>query len=138
VNSLGCLPAIDWSGVASASASAGFVVQADNVRNQKPGVLLHSFDGRTALPFQGGYICVASPIRRTPPSSSGGHLPPVSDCLAAYRIDMNAYAAGAGAGNPDPLLSRAGTFVTCQWWARDPGALGGSSLSDALQYVVGP
>jgi hypothetical protein len=109
-----------------------------NEHNQKPGLLLYGVDGRAALPFQGGILCVAPPVKRTPPRNSGGDHPVLKNCSGAYRIDMNAFAAGKIGGSPDPLLRRAGTFVHCQWWARDPNGIAGTSTSDALQYVVGP
>jgi hypothetical protein len=136
-NSLGCIPAIGSSGIPSASVSSGFAVSATNVRNQKVGILLYTLGGRTALPFQGGWLCLAAPIRRTPARGSGGHMPQAHDCSGGYRIDMNAFAAGAVGGTPHPELRVPGMGVHCQWWGRDPGAVAGSSLTDALHYQTG-
>jgi hypothetical protein len=139
-NSLGCPTTFHSSGVPSATATGGFTIIADHVLNQKLGVLLYSVTGRTALPFQGGILCVASPVLRTPPRLSAGHLPQVLDCSGGYRYDMNEFAAGLGGGNPHPDLRRPGTFVHCQIWSRDPGFAppNSSALTAALQYVIGP
>ena len=140
VNSLGCLPAISSAGVPSASAANGFVVTATPVYNQKAGMLLYSLTGRDALPFQGGFLCVASPVKRTLVCNSGGSPFPLKDCTGGWRIDMNAFSSGTIGGHPDPMLSRPGTFVHCQWWGRDPGFTppNATALSDALQYAVQP
>ena len=140
VNSLGCLPVISASGVPRVSAASDFVVLAAPVYNQKPGLLFYSTTGRQAVPFQGGILCVAPPIRRTPVLSSGGDHPVIKNCSGAWRIDMNAFAAGAIGGKPDPLLKRPGTWVHCQWWGRDPGFAppNATALSDGLQYAIGP
>jgi len=140
VNSLGCLPAISSAGTPSASAACGFVVTAAPVYNQKAGLLLYSLTGRAALPFQGGILCVAPPLRRTPVLSSGGSHIPLKDCTGGWRIDMNAFSAGTIGGHPDPLLTWPGTYVHCQWWGRDPGFTppDSTALTDALQYVVQP
>ena len=66
LNSLGCSPSMSASGQPSASATSGFVVRATDVLNNKAGLLLYSVSGRAALPFQGGTLCIALPVRRTP------------------------------------------------------------------------
>jgi hypothetical protein len=137
LNSLGCLPAIGRDGFPSAFSVHGFAVSATNVRNQKPGVLLYTLDGRRAAPFQGGVLCLAPPVRRTPARSSGGSPLATNDCSGGWRIDMNAFAAGAFGGHPDPGLRVPGAFVQCQWWGRDPGDAQGVALTDALQYQIG-
>jgi len=140
VNSLGCLPAISSAGTPSASAACGFVVVGAPVYNQKAGMLLYSLTGRAALPFQGGILCVAPPLKRSPVLSSGGKHVVLKDCSGGWRIDMNAFASGTAGGHPDPMLGRPGTYVHCQWWGRDPGfpPPNATALTDALQYVVQP
>jgi hypothetical protein len=139
LNSLGCIPAIGSSGQASASQTSGFIVTGANTRNQRAGLLLYGSTGRAANAFQGGTLCVRSPIRRTPGQSSGGSALPVNDCSGVYAIDMNGFAAGSLGGNPAAALRVPGTQVQCQWWGRDPGfpAPSNSTLTDALEYMVG-
>jgi hypothetical protein len=137
LNSLGCLPAIASSGTSSASSTSGFAIQCANVRNNKPGLLFYGTSGRASSPFQGGLLCVAAPIKRTPVVVSGGTAPPANDCSGLYAIDMNAFAAGALGGSPPPELTVPGTIVDCQWWGRDPGAVADTSLSEGLEYTVG-
>ncbi len=41
VDSLGCTPTIGWSGVPSGGLSSGLVIRANNVLNQKSGLLFY-------------------------------------------------------------------------------------------------
>ena len=140
VNSLGCTPRIGFTGVSSATATSGFVLAVDRVRNNKPGLFLYSVSGSAATPFGGGTLCLASPVLRTPQIHSGGNAAPANDCSGVYSIDMTAFASGALGGNPNPALSTAGTAVFTQLWGRDQGfaAPNNVTLSNALRYVVLP
>ena len=139
VNSLGCIPAISSLGAPSATIGFGFIVKGLNVRNQKPGLLMYSSTGRAAIPFQGGTLCLASPIRRSISINSGGTPLPTSDCTGVYSIDMNAFAVGSLGGNPSPQLHVPGVIIDCQFWGRDPGFFppANSTLTNALEYTVG-
>jgi hypothetical protein len=140
LNGLGCTPAMGFSGVSSATAGSGFTVSSINNRNNKSGLLFYGVNGQASTVFQGGILCVSSPIKRTPALSSGGSAQPAQDCTGIYSIDMNLFAVGGLGGTPLALLLVEGTPVNCQYWGRDPGFAppNNTSLSDALQFVVGP
>ena len=139
-NSLGCTPQIQWSGAPNAFVPGGFLVQAINVRNNKAGLLLYSASGAAALPFQGGTLCLAAPVRRSTPLGSGGAPLPTNDCSGVYSIDVNSFAQGLLGGSPLPTLNVAGQQINAQLWGRDPGfpAPFNTTLSDAVEWIVGP
>jgi len=136
-NSLGCTPAIGYSGFPNTNSGSGFVISASNVINNKSGLLFYGVNGRAALPYQAGTLCVMPQIKRTPAVNSGGSLG-TNDCSGVFSLDMNAFAIGALGGAPSPALTTPGTLVECQWWGRDPGypAPNNTTLTDALEYMV--
>jgi hypothetical protein len=128
INSLGCTPDMHWSGAPMANMTDGFVVSADNVLNNVFGVLIYSPNGPAFTPFQGGLLCLASPISRTGGQSSGGSpLPPASNCSGNFKVQFNQVIASG----QNPLLVP-GAPVALQYWSRDPGDPFGSSLTDAI------
>lgn len=139
-NSLGCTPTLQGIGLPSATAGSGFIVKSANVRNRKLGLLLYSDAGRSGVPFQGGFLCVNSPFRRSTALDSAGTPVPVNDCTGAFAIDMNAFAVGGLGGSPASFLLVPGTVVASQFWGRDPGFPfpENSSLSAGLEFVITP
>jgi Tol biopolymer transport system component len=140
LNSLGCTPGLAWNGCPSATNAGPFLVRATNVRNNKSGLLFYGVAGPNAAPFQGGFLCVAPQVRRTPAVSSGGTPPPANNCTGIYQLDFNAFAAGLLGGSPAAQLQVPGALVNCQWWGRDPGfpAPNNTALSAGLEFVIGP
>jgi hypothetical protein len=140
INSLGCTPVIGSIGSPSATAGFGFIVNGTNMRNNKNGLLFYGVSGRSSLPFQGGTLCVKTPLKRTGSTHSGGTPAPANDCSGVFAIDMNLFAVSTGTPLPLAALTVPGSVVTCQWWGRDPGfpAPNNTQLSDGLEYTVCP
>ena len=131
INSQMCLPLIGYTGKPSSSSATPFRVNATNVLNNKNGILFYGYQP-LSLPFQGGWLCVAPPIRRTPPQNSGGHPPP-HDCSGVYDFDFNALILSG----QDPLLTE-GQLVYSQYWTRDPSSPSTTGLTDALRFAITP
>jgi Tol biopolymer transport system component len=128
----GCLAAMSGEGAASVSAPAPFPVRAENLDNQRPGLIFFGFSA-ASLPFQGGTMCVGFPHVRTTIQSSGGDLPPASNCSGVLSVDFNAV---IQSGATPQLV--AGAVVFCQAWYRDPSNFFHSALSDGLLFPILP
>lgn len=131
VNSQGCTPTIGVRGLPSATSPGEFVITAANILNQKNGMLLYSLVPQTA-PFQGGWLYVGSPVRRTVIQNSGGGTN-MLDCSGHLAFDFNAL---VRAGT-DPILV-VGTTVFAQYFTRDSASQGGVGLTNAVTFVIGP
>jgi hypothetical protein len=131
VNSRGCLPAINTSGVPGATNPNAFAIGATNVLNNKSGLLLYSTVGAASTPFQGGTLCLATPLHRTPAQNSGGNAGP-PDCSGTYSFNFNALVQSG----LNPALAP-GVQVWAQYYSRDPGDPFTVGLTDAVVFTIG-
>ncbi len=128
VNSLGCTPAISFTGAPSMAAST-LHIGVTQVLNNKNGLLFWSANP-AALAFQGGTLCAAAPVKRTAVQQTHGNAPP-NDCSGS----MDFFWSTAELNN---ALLAPGKTVYNQYWSRDPSSPSTTSLSDAVQFVVQP
>ena len=131
VNSLGCLPFVDYVGYASATDADPFTITGNDVLNNKSGLFFYGLAPHNGA-FQGGTKCVLSPVKRTPIQSSGGNPAP-NDCSGTYTLDMNAR---IQSGIDAALVP--GTVVYGQFWGRDPLAPFTTALTNGVQFTVCP
>jgi len=128
-NSQGCAPTMAFSGTPSASSGSGFELATSQVIPGVSGLLFYGTTGAAALPFQGGFLCVAGKVTRTPAQLSGGS----GTCGGTFSMDFNAYVAASG----DPALI-GGATVWCQYWSRDVFSPSGTNLTDGLTFTLWP
>ncbi len=106
LNSVGFEPDITFIGSNSLAISGGMItIECNNGVPNKPGLFLFSDNGRGAVPFQGGTLCIAPPIVRSPP----------------FQFDVFGYASL-------PITFGAfdvGIYRNFQTWYRDPQSPGG-------------
>ncbi len=127
--SQGCAPELSTSGHPSASSAQPFAVSATGVISGAPGTFFYGLSGAAALPFQGGTICVAGPLRRTPVSIASS----AAGCASQLSFDFNAWIASG----VDTRLAP-GAAVHLQAWSRDGADAYGSSFSNAISFTVAP
>jgi len=127
-NSLGCTPAIGWTGAPSVSQTTSFMVTCSNTIPDRTGQLFYGYAASFA-PFQGGNLCVRPPFRRTSVQLSVGGV----GCTGTYAFDFGAWIAS----NSDTLLAP-GVNVFARWWMRDPQATFTTGFSNALTFTVCP
>ncbi|MCC7013345.1 MAG: S8 family serine peptidase [Planctomycetes bacterium] len=125
-NSLGCVPAMGWTGSTSKSAN-NFTVVCSSAISQKNGIVFWG-QGQIAGPFQGGTLCVQAPTVRTPIQSSGGSAAG-NDCSGSYAFTFDT--AYMNAWGIDP-----GDTLYAQCWMRDPAASFTTGLSNAVRFTV--
>lgn len=130
-NSQGCVPSIASSGLPSASNASNFVVTASNVLNRQNGMFFYGYSQQVA-PFQGGFMCMSNPIRRTPIQNSSGSASPVVDCSGAYVLDFNAWIQSGA-----DLTLGVGRAVNGQFWSRDAASPSTTGLTNAIHFVIG-
>ncbi len=128
INSQGCPPSMGWSGAPSATAGSGFVITCSQAIPDRSGMLFYGYAASFA-PFQGGFLCVRPPFRRTGVQLSTG----AGVCGGAYSFDFNVWIAGGS-----DLLLVPGTNVFARWWMRDPQAQFTTGFSDSLTFTVCP
>jgi len=132
LNSIGCLPAIGFSGVPSLTMGVDdFRVAATNVRSHQLGMLIWG-KAQTSAPFGGGTRCVGKPFRRTQLQDSGGPVGLV-DCNGYYSFHFSqAFMTANGL--------QAGDVVYGQYWSRDPGYSPPNDigLTNAVTFTVLP
>ena len=131
-NSQGCVPVVGWTGSPSASDPTSFSITADMVLNNKNGLLFYGYQGPSNVPFLGGTLCLAPPLRRLSVQNSAGNPPP-NDCSGQYAFDFNAHVQSG----VDPLLV-SGARINAQWWSRDPAQADGTGagLTDAIEFWI--
>ena len=131
-SSLGCTPAISFTGAPTLSGDDDFFVTATQIVNQRPGIMIWG-TSPAELPLFGGTLCVAAPIVRTGQQGSGGSAGPGQDCSGSFAFHFSqAYAADKGLVAGDRLYA--------QYWYRDPGHADGTGagLTDALDFTLCP
>lgn len=132
VNSFGCTPFLGVTGFTRTQSSEPLRVRAFNVLNDKVGLFFYGTTGRQAHPFQGGFKCVLDPIRRTATSLSGG-VSGFANCTGVLTLDVTALMVS---GSHPTLVS--GATVGMQAWYRDPAAVAGAGLTNAVEFTLCP
>ena len=109
------------------SGAGDFVVTADTVEPQRPGLFFYGLAGPADAPFLGGTLCVNPPLGRTPPQFSGGTVS--FACDGTFALVLN---------DGTSPYDAPGNKVWVQAWYRDPlngpGSLG-TALSNALEIT---
>jgi len=130
-HSEGCEATITWTGQASLTDPTPFPVDAQNVVTDQSGVLLYGLSGPADLPFDGGTLCVAPPLKRTPIQDSGGQAG--APCSGTFTFDVNAWLQAGHVPAAAP-----GVRIDGQYWFRDPDAPAHFGLTNALRFFVNP
>jgi hypothetical protein len=131
VNSQGCAPSIAFAGAPTLSGPDDFHVTASNVLNKKFGVLFWGL-GSASGPFNGGTLCVATPLQRIDTQNSSGSVSG-NDCTGTFDQHISqGYMLGQA--------FLAGTQVNAQYFYRDPAHADGTGfgLTNAVEFTVCP
>ncbi len=133
----GCVPSIGASGQPSASLANACTITVTGVEGQQNGLVFYGVDnsGFAALPWGTGssFMCVKSPIQRTPAQATGGSF---AACDGTLALDWNAFQQAFPTGLGNPWTS--GAQVYAQGWYRDPPAPKTTHLSNALELTCLP
>lgn len=130
-SSEGCEAQMRFYGTPYEDGSGLFSIAAAGVSPDVIGLLGYSLGGKARTPFHGGTLCIAPPMRRTPPRLSNGTQ--ATPCSRFFSMQFSQYLAAGS----DPALT-AGTEVFCQWFYRDEADPAGWGLSNAGHFVIQP
>lgn len=130
MNSQFCVPAIGYQGTPSLTGTGPFRITATNLLNNKQGLVFYGY-AQAALPFQGGTLCVQSPVKRTPATSTGGAATG-NNCSGTFNFDFKALMASGS----DPVLQVVGQQVNAQIWSRDPADAFTTNLTNAVRFQI--
>jgi hypothetical protein len=133
----GCVVRMRSTGIASGSASSGFVVIASFVEGQKDGLFFYGQNGQQANPWGNGtsFQCVVPPVKRGGLQSGNGTA---GVCDSVITQDLNAlWCPSCPKPGHAPVP---GKKLQIQFWYRDPlnTSNQSTSLSDAIEVGVCP
>ena len=127
ISASGCTVQLSSTGVASGTATSGFVVTAPFVEGQKDGQFLYGQNGKQALPWGNGtsFQCVVPPIKR------GGLRAGQRHPRGLQRDDQPGPERATGARPvPSPTTRRSrASQLQIQFWYRDPLSTSNQSRS---------
>ena len=129
-SSSGCSPAIDATGAPSLANANAFVITTTSVEHAKSGLTFFGTSGAIATPFQGGLLCVTSPLFRLSLKNSGG----ASACGGSLSYTLQEFLDHSTGG----ASLTAGTLVHAQTWFRDPATMSTTGLSNGLRFHICP
>lgn len=124
-----CVPSIGASGTPSISGAAGFSFVTTVMEPQVTALDFFGTAGQASTPFQGGTLCIASPVNRLTGKNTGGGAS-CTGSVSYTLADVLLHPAGGSIA--------AGTTLNVQSWSRDLGDVFGSSLSNAVSVTVCP
>lgn len=131
-SSQGCIPTITTSSPTThpTSGAGGYRVVLNGADVGKVGIFFTSNQGRAAIPFRGGTLCMAPPLVRGPIRLSAGTAGACDGSFTLIINDGNPLPPAGGGFDPGP-----GQSTTIQAWMRDPQHPDGtgSALSDAVE-----
>jgi hypothetical protein len=131
-NSIGCLPALRFSGTPSVTVASPFSLIATSLVNNQHARLLYSTVGRANTSVRIGTYCIAPPYRSSTLLPTGGTVV-VPDCSGTAAFDFNAWLRN---GNDAAIV--AGTTVYTQFRFDDPGDPARKGLTNAVEFTVLP
>lgn len=126
-----CQPWISsQGGSASLSIPTAFQIDTASMEINVSGLSLFSLAGPAGIPFQGGFMCLTSPVHRLQGKSSGG----TASCTGSLSYTLADVLAQPSGGSQVV----AGSQVWCQTWSRDLADPFQTSLSNGLSFDVCP
>ena len=131
-NSTGCIATLSATGAATLTGPNNFVIHASDVVNKRFGLMFWG-TGTSSLPWLGGTLCVAPPLRRLGVHFSGGVGPAGTNCNGQFNQLFS-----------QTLMNNqgfmAGDMISIQCWYRDPGHPDGTgaAMTDALSFTICP